>query len=69
MYSNITVYNGQSIAWAADNIIHANMAFYPLYYDIISLTSLKITQAFHLLFGFVENQFVFWDFKIVIAFG
>ena len=40
------------------------MLFYSLYYDILSLTSLKITQAFHLLFGFVENQTVFWDFKI-----
>ena len=40
------------------------MLFYPLYYDIISLTSLKITQAFHLLLGFTENQGVFWYFKI-----
>ena len=40
------------------------MLFYPLYCDIISLTSLKITQAFHLLLGFAENQTVFWDFKI-----
>ena len=40
------------------------MLFYLLYYDIISSTSLKITQAFHLLLGFVENQIVFWDFKI-----
>ena len=47
----------------ADNIAHANMLFYPLYYDIISLTSLKITQVFHLLLGFAENQIVFWDFK------
>ena len=49
---------------AANNVAHANMLFYPLYYDIISLTSLKITQAFHLLFGFAENQIVFWDFEI-----
>ena len=41
------------------------MLFYPLYdYDIISLPSLKIIQAFHLLLGFAENQGVFWDFKI-----
>ena len=40
------------------------MLFYPLYYDIISLTGLKITQAFQLLLGFAENQMVFWDFKI-----
>ena len=40
------------------------MLLYPLYYDIISLTSLKFIQAFHLLLGFVENQGVFWDFKI-----
>ena len=45
-------------------ILHANMLFYPLYYDIISLTSLKTTQAFHLLFDFAENQIIFWDFKI-----
>ena len=41
------------------------MLFYPLYYDdIISLTSLKTIQAFHLLFDFAENQIIFWDFKI-----
>ena len=40
------------------------MHFYSLYYYIISLISLKITQAFHLLLGFAENQSVFWDFKI-----
>ena len=48
----------------ADNIAHANMLFYPLYYDITSLTSLKIIQAFHLLLSFAENQVIFWDFKI-----
>ena len=37
------------------------MFFYTLYYDIISLISLKITQVFH---GFAENQIVFWDFNI-----
>ena len=50
--------------WAADNIAPANMHSYSLYCNILSLTSLKITQAFHLLFGFVENRTVFWDFKI-----
>ena len=40
----------------ADNIVHSNMLFYPLYYGIISLKSLKITQAFHLLLGFAKNQ-------------
>ena len=30
----------------------------------MSLTSLKITQTFHLLLGFAENQIVFWYFKI-----
>ena len=35
-----------------------------MYYDIISLTSRKITQAFHLLLDFEENQVVFKDFKI-----
>ena len=40
------------------------MLVYSLYYNIISPTNLKITQAFHLLLGFVENQIVFWYFKI-----
>ena len=44
--------------------ILSHMLFYPLYCDIISLTDLKITQKFHLLLGFAENQIVFWDFKI-----
>ena len=35
-------------AWAADNLAPANMLVYSLYYDIINLLSLKITQAFHL---------------------
>ena len=50
-----------------DTIAHANMLFYPLYFDIISLTSLNITQTFHLLLGFAENQIIFWDFKIKIS--
>ena len=50
--------------WAADNITHANILFYPLYYDIISLASLKITQVFHLFLVFAENQVVFRDFII-----
>ena len=50
--------------WVADNIVHANMLLYSLYYDIISLTSLKITQKIHLLLNFAENQGVFLDFKI-----
>ena len=40
------------------------MLFYPLYYYIISLISLKILQAFNLLLGFAENQAMYWDFKI-----
>ena len=40
------------------------MLFYPLYYNTISLTSLKIRQAFHLLLGFAENPIVSWYFKI-----
>ena len=40
------------------------MLFYSLYCEIISLISLKITQAFHLLLGFAENLTIFWDFKI-----
>ena len=42
------------------------MFFYLLYHDIISLTSLKITYAFHLFLGF-ENQIVFRDFKFAVA--
>ena len=48
----------------ASNIAHANMLFYPLYYDIISLTILRVTEAFHLLLGFAEYQIVFWDFTV-----
>ena len=48
----------------ANNIAHDNMLFYPLYYDIISLTSLIITRTFHLILGFAENQIIFQDFKI-----
>ena len=40
------------------------MLFYPLYYDIISLTGLKITKAFYLLLGFAKNSIVPWYFKI-----
>ena len=47
-----------------DNIAHANMLFYPLYYDIISLKGLNIAQAFHLLLDFAENSIVSWYFKI-----
>ena len=54
--------------WAADNITRrGNMLFYPLYCDIISLISLKITQAFHLSLGFAENQGVFWGFRTEIS--
>ena len=48
----------------ADNITHINTLFYLLYCDKISLTSLKITQVFHLLIGFAENLNCSWDFKI-----
>ena len=47
----------------ADNIIYANILYYQLYYNIISLASLKFTQVFHVLLGFGENVIVFWDFK------
>ena len=48
----------------ADNIAPPKRFFYLLYCDIINLTSLKITQAFHLLIFFLENQTTFQDFKI-----
>ena len=50
--------------WATNNIAHANMLFCSLYYDTIRLTSLKITQAFHLLLAFAENPIISWYFKI-----
>ena len=37
------------------------MVFYPMYYDIISLTNLIITQAF---IYYLVLQIVFYDFKI-----
>ena len=40
------------------------MLLFPLYYNIISLISLKITQKFHLLLDFAKNQGVFLYFKI-----
>ena len=48
--------------WEANNIINANMLFYP--YIRSNKTSLKIIQVFHLLLGFTENPIIFWDFKI-----
>ena len=51
--------------WVADNIVHSNMLFYPLYYDIIRLTN-QITQSFHFLLGFAENQRIL-RFKIVFG--
>ena len=39
------------------------MLLYPLYYDTMSLTSLKIIQEFHLLLSFVENNIFYLDFK------
>ena len=44
--------------WVADNVTCDNKHFYPLYYDIISLASLKITHTFHLLPSSAENQIV-----------
>ena len=46
------------------NFAHVHMLLYALYYDTISLTSLRITQAFHKLLGIAENQIVCCDFKI-----
>ena len=40
--------------------------FYPLYYNITSLKSLKTAQAF---LGFAENEIIFWNFKFKIVFG
>ena len=40
------------------------MLLYSLYYDTISLTSLKITQTFHLLLAFAENSIISQYFKI-----
>ena len=53
--------------WAADNITYTNMLFYPLYYDISSLTSLKITHhdtCISYIAWFCRKQAIYWDFKI-----
>ena len=49
--------------WAADNIVPANMLLYSLCCDIISLISLKITRALHLLLVLQKIK-LSWDFKI-----
>ena len=69
MYNYAFISNGYSIVWADNNITHVYMLFYPLYFDTINLKSLKITQAFHLLLGFVENPIISWHFKFETAFG
>ena len=48
----------------ADNIAHANVIFYPLYLKPNKSKNHMQTCKFHLLLGFVENQIVFWNFKI-----
>ena len=49
---------------AANNVALINMLLHSLYCDIISLTSLKNTQAFHLLLDFAENQGISLNFII-----
>ena len=44
-------------------ISHILLCFSTHFTDIISSTSIKITQTFDLLLGFAENQIVIWDFK------
>ena len=63
------IHNSKSIVWAANNIAQANMLFYPLYYGILSLTALKITQTFHLLLGFAEIRLSFGILKFEVPFG
>ena len=62
MFLHITV--NELCAWPI--ILHMIRCFstHCTTYDIISLTSLKITQTFHLLLSFAENKIVLWDFKI-----
>ena len=48
--------------WAANSI-----TLYPPYHDMISLTSLKVTQASQLLLDFAENQTAVYDFKFKIV--
>ena len=51
-------------------LTHGNMLFYPLYYDdTINQTSLKITQAFHLLLTLQKIQSSLGILKFEIAFG
>ena len=53
----------QSVSWAANSITRANVFVSTL----LSLTTLKIIQVFHLLLGFTENH-IFWIIKFKIAF-
>ena len=54
----------------ADNITQTNMPLYPLSYDIISLTNLKITQhCIYYVLDFAENQIIFGILKFKIVFG
>ena len=46
------------------SIIHANMLFNTLYYDIISPTSVKIHRHFIYFLVLQKIYSVFWDFKI-----
>ena len=64
--------------WEVDNNVIVIILFYSLYYDIVSLTSLIITQEFNLLLrlsyiGFAENQIaclsVVGILKFEIVFG
>ena len=48
----------------ADNIAHAKMLFYPLYYVIRNKPN---KSKNHTGIGFAENRIVSWDFKVRIS--
>ena len=48
----------------AGNIVHANMLFHTLYYDIISPTSVKLHRHFIYFLVLQKIYSIFWDFKI-----
>ena len=57
------------IVISGSDIAHANILYYPMYYDIISLTSLKITQAFGLLLFLQKIKSSLGILYFEIAFG
>ena len=54
--TNLTLRAIQLNTWAADNLPMLISFLYQLYYNVISLTGLKITQLLCLLLSFLHNR-------------